>query len=85
MFAEATPYVGSRIRLGVLLGLLVATAAWAWHDVRSRRARTEWQRPLEVAVALVQLGVVDPNAVLALRARFPVLEARLSEEYHRRG
>ncbi|MEI9949405.1 MAG: hypothetical protein WDO74_10580 [Pseudomonadota bacterium] len=69
--------------MALLLGLLAATVSWAWHDVRSRRARTEWQRPLEVAVALVQLGVVDPNALLALRARFPALETRLSDEYHR--
>jgi hypothetical protein len=76
---------GSRLRLGILLGLLLATLLWAWHDIRSRRARTEWQRPLEVAVALVELGVVDSSALLALRARFPDLEARLGDEYHRHG
>jgi hypothetical protein len=40
---------------------------------------------LQVAVALVQLGAVDPSAFSALRARFPVLEARLRDEYHRHG
>ena len=80
-----TRTVGSRVRLAVLLGLLAATLVWAWYEVRSRRARTEWQRPLEVAVALVQLGAVDPSALVALRARFPALEARLSDEYHRYG
>jgi hypothetical protein len=71
--------------LAVLLGLLGATACWAWLDVRSRRARTEWQRPLEVAVALVQLGVVDSGALTSLRAGFPALETRLRDEYHRHG
>ena len=77
--------VGFRVRLAVLLGLLAATLTWAWHDVHSRRARNEWQRPLEVAVALVQLGSVDPGTIGALRARFPALEARLRDEYHRHG
>lgn len=85
MRTEKAQGVGSRLRLAVLLGLLVATLSWAWHDVRSRRARTEWQRPLEVAVALVELGVVEPSALAALRARFPALEARLRDEYHRHG
>jgi len=69
----------------VLLGLLAATLAWAGYDVRSRQTRTEWQHPLEVAVALVQLGAVDPSSLSALRARFPALEARLRDEYRRHG
>ena len=77
--------IGSRIRLWVLTGLLAATVLWAWHDIRSRQERTKWERPLEVAVALVQLGEVDPDALRALRASFPALEARLSNEYHRYG
>jgi hypothetical protein len=40
---------------------------------------------VEVAVALVELGSVDPIALNALRARFPALEASLSREYHRYG
>jgi len=85
MSREGTHTVASRVRLGILLGLLAATLAWAWHELRSRRARNEWQRPLEVAVAFVQLGVVDPAVVQALRARFPALEARLADEYRRHG
>jgi hypothetical protein len=77
--------IASRLRLWVLLGLLAATLLWAWHEVRSRHARTQWQRPLAVAVALVQLGGVDANALATLRARFPALEARLSAEYQRYG
>ena len=65
--------------------MLAVTVVWAACEVRSRHARTEWQRPLEVAVALCQLGPVDSEALLALRSRFPVLETRLSEEYARHG
>lgn len=86
--AGATGTAGSRwrtARLAVLLGLLAATVLWAWHDVRSRKARNQWQRPLEVAVAFVQLGGVDRAALETLRARFPALEARLGDEYHRHG
>ena len=75
----------ARLRLTVLVGLLGITVLWALYDMRSRRARTEWQRPVEVAVDLVELGAVDPSAVDALRARFPALEARLASEYHRYG
>ena len=85
MSADRVRPRASRLRLGLLLGLLAATASWAWYDFQSRRARTEWQRPLRVAVALVQLGLVDPDALAALRARFPVLAARLRDEYHRHG
>jgi hypothetical protein len=73
------------LRLGVLLAMLAITLVWAFREVRSRRARTEWQRPLEVAVAFVQLGVVDARALEALRGRFPLLESRLAAEYHRYG
>ncbi len=75
----------SRLRLALLVGLLTLTVLWAVHDIRSRRARTEWQRPVEVAVDLVELGSVNPYAIKALRARFPALEARLAAEYHRYG
>ena len=74
-----------RLRLWGLLGLLAATVCWAAYDSHSRRARNEWQRPLEVAVALVQLGSTDPVALNALRARFAVLEVSLAAEYHRYG
>jgi hypothetical protein len=80
-----TRTVGSRVRLAVLLGLLAATLIWAWRDVHSRGERNQWQRPLQVAVALVQLGAVDTQAIDALRERFPALEARLQNEHRRHG
>jgi hypothetical protein len=75
----------ARLRLTVLISLLTITVLWALYDIHSRRARTEWQRPVEVAVDLVELGAVDPHALRALRSRFPALEARLASEYHRYG
>ena len=85
MPAERTVRIGARIRLWVLLALLACTLVWAGREIRSRHARTEWQRPLQVAVALVQLEPVDPSALQALRASFPALESRLGAEYHRYG
>lgn len=77
--------LGSRLRLWTLSGLFVGTLVWAWRDVASRRARNNWQRPLEVAVALVQLGPVDRAALRSLRSSFPALESRLRSEYRRYG
>ncbi len=85
MPAEPTARIGARLRLWTLLLLLAGTVFYAWHEVRSRRARTEWQRPLQVAVALVQLDPVEPAALEALNTRIPALEARLAAEYHRYG
>lgn len=75
----------SRIRLTILVALLAVTMLWAVHDFHSRRARTQWERPVSVAIALVQLGPVDQTALNALSARFLALEARLAAEHHRYG
>jgi hypothetical protein len=85
MRTEAKGRKAFRIRLGILIGLLAMTVAWAGHDIHSRHARTDWQRPVTVAVALVQLGPVDQSALSALHARFGVLEARFAAEYRRYG
>jgi hypothetical protein len=85
MPAERRTRGAARVRLTLLLGLLATTVLWALYDIHSRRVRTEWERPVEVAVDLVELGVVDPGAIRALRARFPALEDRLAAEYHRYG
>src|SRR5258708_7517849 len=74
-----------RIRVLILVALLTVTVLWALHDVRSRRARTEWQKPVSVAIALVELGPVDGAALGSLGARFHELEQRLASEYHRHG
>jgi len=74
-----------RVRIAILMSLLAATVLYAWHDVRARHERTQWQRPVNVSVALVQLGPVDQKALNALNGRFHALEARLAAEYHRYG
>jgi len=85
MRAERRGRTAFRIRVGILLGLLTVTVLFALHDIASRRARTQWERPVSVAVALVQLGPVDQAALGALGGRFQTLEARLAHEYHRYG
>jgi hypothetical protein len=85
MLAKKRVRVAFRIRLAVLMGLLGITVLWALNDVHSRRARTEWERPVSVAVALVQAGPVDQASLNALRGRFFALEERLTAEYHRYG
>ncbi|HTA88034.1 MAG TPA: hypothetical protein VK745_00610 [Polyangiaceae bacterium] len=82
---EAKVHTAFRIRLAILVGLLALTVLWALHDIYSRRARTEWERPVSVAVALVQLGPVDQAGLDALHARFSALETRFASEYHRYG
>jgi hypothetical protein len=74
-----------RLRLAILVGLLGLTVLWAMHDIYSRRERTEWERPLSIAVALVQLGPVDQAALNLLNAQFHALEIRLASEYRRYG
>jgi hypothetical protein len=73
------------VRFWILLAVLAGTVLWAWHDIRAREERTEWQRPIRVSVALVEFGQVDRPALAALRASFPALERRLAAEYRRFG
>src|SRR5258708_34208783 len=74
-----------RIRLMILVGMLALTVLWAVNDIHSRHARTQWERPVSVAIALVQLGPVDQAALKARSSRFPPLEDRLAAEYHGYG
>jgi hypothetical protein len=71
------------IRVGVLLAILVGVLLWAWRDVRSRRARNEWDHTLTVAILLVRLEPIDDVAITALRKQLPALEDRLSAELAR--
>ncbi len=72
-----------RIRVAILLAILAFVLLYAWTDVRKRRARNEWKRPLVVAFVLVREGPVSDASVERLRARVPVLEQRLAEEMAR--
>jgi len=72
-----------RLRVAFLLVVLVGVALWAWRDVRSRRARNSWDRPLSVALVLVRRGPIGGDAAGAFGARVPELDARLADEYRR--
>ncbi len=75
------------IRVAVLLSILVVVLLWAWHDVRSRRARNDWDHTLSIAIVPVRLENVDDVSMAALRTRLPALEDRLAAELarHRAG
>ena len=71
------------VRVAVLLTILFVVVLWAVHDVRSRRARNDWDHTLDVAITLVRVEQVDGAAIDALRAQLPLLEDRLAAELHR--
>jgi hypothetical protein len=71
------------VRLALLGGALALTLLFAAHDVWSRRERTAWKRPLEVAICIAELEPVGDAAMQVLSARVPVLEDRLTSELHR--
>ncbi len=74
-----------KVRVGVLATILVGVALYAVRDVRSRRARKDWERTLSIALVIVNDGPLAPDAVPALRSRVPALEERLASEAERRG
>ncbi len=72
-----------RIRVAVLSFVLFVVVLYAIRDVRSRRARNDWDHTLVVAVVLIDDGNVGPGAVDAFRARGPALRDRLESEMRR--
>lgn len=73
-------------RVGVLLFVLFLVILYAVRDVRSRRARNDWNVPVDVAVVLVHVAgteAVVPEALQAFRDRAPALEDRLADEARR--
>jgi hypothetical protein len=72
-----------RARLWLLASILLAVAAWALLEVRSRRARRDWDHTLNVAVVILQLAPLDEAALPALRARSRTMETRLAAELQR--
>jgi hypothetical protein len=71
------------LRLSVLFALLAAVVVYAVHDVRSRRARNEWRRTLDVALVVVTEPGVDASATAELRGHTPELARRLTAELRR--
>ncbi|MCC6216515.1 MAG: hypothetical protein IT376_16755 [Polyangiaceae bacterium] len=84
MTSRASAWVAfRRVRIALLAAVLVVVLLWAWNDRRRRHERTQWRRPVQVALVLLRDGAVDPAALGALRQRIPALEARLAEEMAR--
>lgn len=75
------------LRVAVLGFVLVCVFVYAARDTLRRKARTSWERPLNVGVVLLELGVdgsePEPAALTALTQRLSVLEARLGAEAKR--
>jgi hypothetical protein len=70
-------------RVAVLLTVLVGVLLWGAHDWSDRRARTTWQRPVRVALVLVERETVPNDLLGLLTARSFELERRLAKEYAR--
>jgi hypothetical protein len=69
--------------VGILLAILVFVLLWAWRDVHSRRARTDWNHTVGVAIVVVRTSAVDESAVALFRQRASALEDRLNDEMRR--
>jgi len=75
-----------RIRVAILLTILVGVILYAWGDARSRAARNDWSRTLDVGIILVNTGPsgsLDAELVEALRERARALGDRLDGQLHR--
>jgi hypothetical protein len=64
--------------VAALLLVLAVAAAWAHARRRDRRARTDWERPVDVVVYV--LGQGEPGAVARLGGTLERLAARLAED-----
>lgn len=73
------------VRLSVLSFILVVVLLWGLGDLKSRRARNDWERPVNVAIILVTRDDIGTETVAALRARLPMLESTLQREASLRG
>jgi len=67
----------------VLSLTLASVCLWAGQDFLARRARNEWQAPLQVGLVILSRGAVDERALATLRQRTAVLEQRLTAEFAR--
>jgi hypothetical protein len=74
-----------RVRVAVLLVVLAIVLLYAARDYWARHARRNWQRPLDIALILLERGPLDPVALAAFEARIPELERALEAEFRRYG
>jgi hypothetical protein len=83
VFTPASRGLFFRARVTVLLTILAGVLLWASGDYYQRRARTTWQRPLRVALILVEREPIKPSTIALLTSRAYELERRLASEYKR--
>jgi hypothetical protein len=74
-----------RVRVALLLLVLLGVLIYAAKDHAARGERRAWQRPLHVALVLLQRGALEPAALEAFVARVPALEAALEREFQQHG
>jgi hypothetical protein len=71
------------VRLALLMAAFLAVVAWAWNDIRERRERNAWVRPLHVGFVLLRTGSVNDATIDKLRLRMTDLQTHLSHEFQR--
>lgn len=71
------------VRVAVLLTILVGVALYAVQDIRSRAARNDWSRPLDVAIIVIAEQPLEDGVVDQMRERADALEDRLHAELER--
>jgi hypothetical protein len=74
-----------RVRVGILLAVLASVIIYALRDHRSRQGRRAWQRPLQIALVLLERGTLDPGALEQFEQRTAALELTLEREFRRYG
>ena len=72
-------------RVGLLVLALIVIAAWAGGVQKVRKSRTQWNRPLEVAIVLLAPAAIDEARVVRLRDALGDLDGRLAAEFGRYG
>lgn len=71
------------VRLALLMTVFLGVAGWAWNDMRERRERNAWVRPLHVGFVLLRTGPVSDQTSDMLRARMSDLQTHLEQEFQR--
>jgi hypothetical protein len=72
-------------RVSVLSLALLGVLGYAARDHLRRSSRRDWQRPLEVALVLLEDGEIDAGALGLLQERIEPLEEALGREFARYG
>jgi len=61
--------------------VLTLVVLWGITDYAGRQARLDWERPLEIALVLVEQSKLKPSTIHAFRDRIPKLEEQLGREF----